>query len=292
MKTVTILGSCVTRESFNVEPLKNAQLELKNYLQKATCFNLFEAPLYINESMITAESNYLKRVTSYDFLKKVVTILTSEPTDFLVLDFAELRYPLLYVDGENFHTVITQSPYAKSVFLNDPGSYENYKVSFNNDIYWFPLAKIKQSMHNFAKFIKTIYDPQQIILIKGRNVFKYIGDDGIFYDYDKLDNIERENALFDTVDNLFIGEFKNEVRCINLPADVTGDPHHKLGSSPLHYEHSCYEYIAKCINMIIFNNIDQMGIDKIYEEYYDLLKIEKRKIKIRTSLVKEKKLKI
>lgn len=289
-KTVTILGSCCSRDSFNENILINSPIKVKTYIQKNTLFTIFEKSIDIDYEKIIAENNFLKRCTKYDFSKETVSILKNNLTDYIIIDFADLRYSLIYITKDNFKTIITQTPYTKNTLDNCIDDLFSYSISYSNDIYWFSINEIKNHVKRFGNFIKNLYSPKQIILLNVINCIYYIDNDKIFHNFDTQEKSIRENYLFRLVGKLFSEEFNNNIRIINIPEDITANKNHRLGLSPLHYEDSCYEYIANCFYKIIMENATQKEIDKLYENYYDKLKIEKRKVKIRTSIAKNKKL--
>ena len=70
MKTITIYGSCVSREPFNQKILKNSNIKIDNYFQRNNIISLFTPKLSIDESLIFGTSNFVKRMTYYDLNKK------------------------------------------------------------------------------------------------------------------------------------------------------------------------------------------------------------------------------
>ena len=288
-KSVTILGSYCSRDSFNENILTNSPIKIKTYIQKSTPFTIFEKSIDIDYDKIIAENNFLKRCIKYDFSKETLSILKNNLTDYIIIDFADLRYSLIYITKDNFKTTITQTPYAKNTLYNCKDDLSSYSINYNNDIYWFSINEIKDHIKKFVNFIKNLYSPKQIILLNVINCIYYIDDDKIFHNFESQEKFIRENYLFRLVGKLFCKEFNNNIRVINIPEDVTANKNHHLGFSPLHYEDSCYEYIANCFYKIIMENGNQSDLDNLYEQYYDKLKIEKRKVKIRTSIANQNK---
>ena len=154
-KTVTILGSCCTRDSFNENILINSPIKVKTCIQKNTLFTIFEKSIDIDYEKIIAENNFLKRCTKYDFSKETVSILKNNLTDYIIIDFADLRYSLIYITKDNFKTIITQTPYTRNTLDNCIDDLFSYSISYNNDIYWFSINEIKNHVKRFGNFIKN-----------------------------------------------------------------------------------------------------------------------------------------
>ena len=291
MKTITIYGSCVSREPFNQKILKNSNIKIDNYFQRNNIISLFTPKLSIDESLIFGTSNFVKRMTYYDLNKKTVEIIKNKHSDFIIIDFTELRFGIINVEFENIKTKMTNSDSSKNTLENLKSfpEYKNLKLTYDEVPYWYSYNTLNGYIDKFVEFIISLYKPENIILVETLNCIQYINDNNLFNEFDNIENLVKENYIMKQVSDLFYEKLNKKCYRIQIPYDVTANKNHWLGFSPLHYEDSCYEYIANCFCKIIMENGNQSDLDNLYEKYYDELKIEKRKVKIRTSIANQNK---
>lgn len=289
-KAITIYGSCVSREPFNENLLLDSDLKIETYIQKNSIITLFDEKFEISMEDIAENTNFLKRMTFYDFNKKVIEILKNNPTDYLIVDFCELRFGIIRLEFNNHKTSLTNCDVTRNTVnsIKDRYSPEELKITFGEEPYWYNTELLNKYVDEFYDFIKRIYPPEKIILIKAINCFEYLGDDGTLYPYENLIKLIKENSVISQATERFYNNFDQKITYIKFPPDVIGDKDHKLGFSALHYEPSCYRYLSECLYEIIFNNKDQNYIDYLYEEYNSKQKKEKLALRIKTSIARNK----
>lgn len=289
-KHITIYGSCISREPFNQELLRDGSVVIDNYIQKNSIVTLFDDELEIDNDDVIASSNFLKRMTYYDFTKKAAKILKEQISDWLIIDFTELRFGIIRLEFEGIKTSLTNSDSTKKtvVSLQKTEKYKSLKASYDENPYWYTMDVLNDYIAKFKEFITATYPKEKIILLDTHNCMEYIGEDGILKTFDELDKLSRENYIMQQVADTFFDMMNKEILRIRLPMDITGDRKHHLGLHALHYEDSCYKYIANCFHQCFFNNITQKDLDKLYQEYYNQLKKEKRSIRIKTSIARNK----
>lgn len=289
-KHITIYGSCISREPFNQELLRDGSVVIDNYIQKNSIVTLFDDELEIDNDDVIASSNFLKRMTYYDFTKKAAKILKEQISDWLIIDFTELRFGIIRLEFEGIKTSLTNSDSTKKTVANlqKTEKYKSLKASYDENPYWYTMDVLNDYIAKFKEFITAIYPKEKIILLDTHNCMEYIGEDGILKTFDELDKLSRENYIMQQVADTFFDMMNKEILRIRLPMDITGDRKHHLGLHALHYEDSCYKYIANCFHQCFFNNVTQKDLDKLYQEYYNQLKKEKRSIRIKTSIARNK----
>lgn len=286
-KTVNIYGSCVCRECFNFFPLKDSHCEINNYIQKNSINTLLGDGLDIAPSFVLGDSNYLKRVTYYDLTKKTVDILKNDLCDYLIIDFAEIRFGIINIsfNGKNFNCTNHLSAKKTLLSLQKNCEFSNMQLDFSENPHYYSLEKITHSINLFADFITKYYPPQKIIVVGTRNCYQYIDDDGSLKSFDNLLKISLENDLIQTMTNLFVEKLKNECYHIKLPHTIISNKYHWLGFSPLHYSDSCYRYLSNCIYLILDQNCSHSALNDLYKDYYNTTQEEYRKLSIKTNLI-------
>lgn len=282
--TVTIFGSCVSREQFNEQMLKEAT-KIDNYFFKNSIVAMFEKEFPLLDEEIVENGKFLRRMINYDFNKTVRKLIEEKVSDYLVVDFGELRCGIIRIDWNDISTGVTDSLSAKNTLsaISKLPKYEGLKYRFGENPYWYSVEKLNGCIDAFVDFVKRIYDPSKIILIEPHNCFEFLSEDLNLEPFEDYKKLIRENNIIFNASEYFYNKMNRKITKIRVPDDVIGDKNHWLGLHPLHYQKSCYEYISGAIYEVINHKATQSDVDALFNDYSNRLKKEIRAINLKAN---------
>lgn len=254
--SITVYGSCVSRDVFNFLGADKYNLELTlGGGINSFCFGGDKIP--INKDDISVGSNFDNKMLSYIMDRTALDVLLSHNTKYLVLDLANERFPIqTWQVGEASNTV--------------PVTWESFKLSQKiQDIkvsdWHLPnrsMEEWKEKLKSFLLVIKGRFRPQNIILLS-LQLSEYFVDnnEGKIYSFteagkeytDGLDSLEirkQQNEIIRVAEQIF-DEVIPGCWKINLLDGIIANTEHHFGLHPLHYDYLYYEYAAKCLSMIL-----------------------------------------
>lgn len=174
MKSISILGSCVSRNLFNYKELSD-KYNVAFYAFQTNTWNMFEEGLDVDDSIINAIQieNFLRRMFDLDVNKKIISELKRVHSDYLVID--------LFTTGCN---CLKLTKGKKTVFINNNAIVDIYRylknhtqhnivaemVSFTDIDDKFVLKGLEQ----LAQFIKQNYSLEKVCIIVPQYATKYL----------------------------------------------------------------------------------------------------------------------
>lgn len=114
---VLIVGSCVSRDAFNLEH----QHTLVDYIARTSLASAFRPPFrwLTDERLSRIESSFQRRLVDIDARKRLSAILQAADYDVLLLDLIDERFSLVTIDGD---TATYSSEMAKTGIGNEPAA--------------------------------------------------------------------------------------------------------------------------------------------------------------------------
>lgn len=99
--SVSIFGSCVSRDLLEYDAAHNVKLDL--YFARQSIISAVSAKVPINFEEINLQSNFQKRQIYYDFNKTAFQMRQEKMSDFLFLDLVDERFSLVKI-GNSYVT--------------------------------------------------------------------------------------------------------------------------------------------------------------------------------------------
>lgn len=245
MKSFDIFGSCVSRDLFEIDQIKEVQC--REYIARQTIQSALAAPILVQEEEFDGvSSKFQKKLLLNDFNKTTFTRLKQSSSDFLILDFVDERFHVIKI--QNSIVTLSNELVTSNYLCN-----KKYKIINRqrfNPIY-FKRVTLKQ-IREFAKKIREIYPEDHIIIHKARLVDKYIGKQGEIYAF--APNIIQNNKnINDILDRMYrwLGETLPNAHCIDFSDCFYADEAHKWGLDAVHYQKEYYLAVMAEIYKIV-----------------------------------------
>lgn len=220
MKKIFILGSCVTRDPFELST-ENYDI---TYLARTSFASAFQNKKVNNIDTSNINSTFQRKMVNNDLSKTTENILISSNPDWILIDFIDERFNLFRT---NNNEIFTLSPELVDNCLYNK---EGEKILSNSDIFFELWA------NGWNKFIE---------IVKNNNLLDKIIINKVFWTNknnkngtvvsNKYENWIHENnkwlnKLYEYV------EKQNNVKIIEYPESLLiADYNHKWGMQPYHY---------------------------------------------------------
>lgn len=250
---LSIFGSCVSRDI--LEMPSNNFITLKSYIARQSVVSSVSKPIDISIDDIKLESNFQKKMVYNDIAKKTFEILSSDESEFLLLDMIDERFEVAKFQG----TIITTSNefdlYStdyKLLKLKKEIIFSDIKtIRLVQKILYYKLnkwVKYNKYLKSFIEKINKIYKLENIILHKAYMLDEYIDNDGKIQKFD--DNIINYNRRLNDKLRYMYEYIENKMpncKVIDICYKYKASENHKWGLSPMHYEEAYYK---ECIEII------------------------------------------
>jgi hypothetical protein len=250
MKSISIIGSCVTRDAF--EYIKNVA-KIDTYIARSSIISLvsekpeFEIPQEYFE--IEGLGNFERRMIEYDINKTGLEKLLKSETEYLFFDFIDERFDL-YFKNKNY---ITKSNYLNKSKITDAFLSE-YEL----------IPRKRENTHNLWKEsllkLKDIFEKNnknfKIILNEAKWAEKFLNPETKEikgFNAEELKTVARYNSFLQQYQNYFKMVFPN---CLIIKADENlcyAHPNNKWGVDYFHFSEDYYKNLGKKIIKIIDN---------------------------------------
>lgn len=284
MKEVTVIGSCVCRDLFEKDNGENYLF--KTDIRFSSPISMLSNPVKFAKAgfedfpkkVKVVGTNWYKKNLINDINKTAFDALKEKHGEYLILDFAESRIPLVKIrwKGKNEELIVTHSVtfkghydcnLSKNVFKNT--SLEIVNPMSYDDNFW------KKTIKSFSEKILELFDEDKIILIKNMPAKYYVDIKGCLHPYSSANHFYEIctcDLLINKLNEYFV---QNCPRCkiIDIPNNCVGVQNHKWGNHPFHFSNSYYEYLFRCVNKIILNN-EPLTIGDLYNYYSSVFNTE------------------
>lgn len=282
MKSISVIGSCVCRDLFEKDNGKNYSFHTDIRFSSpismlAPSVDFIKAYFdCFKKKVPTVNGNWYKKNLINDINKTSFDALNEKHGEYLVLDFAESRISLANIIWKDrkekllvSNSVSFRAHYSinlkKNIFKNT--SLEIINPLEYDDVFW------KQTIFDFSKELKKIFDETKIILIKNKPGRMYLDSAGLIHPYyskDHFESIMLCDVLLDKLYNWFV-EFCPKCIVIEIPEFALGDQKHKWGNHPFHFVDIYYEYLLKCVNAIVLEDNKKI-LPTLFDRYSLLFK--------------------
>lgn len=244
-KTVNIFGSCVSRDL--LEFRKEDNFLLKSYSARSSVVSTVTEPLKVQEDELLINSKFQKRQVYRDVSKGFWQELSEMPSDYIILDFIDERFPL----GKYENSYVTLSnEFLESHFLE--GQYATVDREKKGEDYFIEDRVLTSYLNEFLSRLTKYYEPTQVILHRAKHVDKYIAKNGRVKKFSKvyLQYCQRMNAMLDYMYDYVEQKLPG---CISLDfhGEYYADENHKWGLSTMHYEQDYYIRVLNELSAIL-----------------------------------------
>lgn len=240
-KTVSVIGSCVSRDNFNSHFNSGYKQDFQ-FLQLQNQVSIISAvadPLIINKEEIAQLGNWEQTNLLAECRKDFFTTSNLADTDYLILDF--------------FSDV-----YFGVCLLRDSALTNNHWVLHKTDVYQNDLTictlaeddeayfdRWKQAVHQLFEKLSITMPFTKVVLHKARFTDRYLKKDGTVAYFENAEMVEQLNKWWDRFDQYVENNF--EVISISVSQEkLISHENHKWGKFNVHYIDSYYhEFLAK-----------------------------------------------
>ncbi len=228
--TVSIHGSCITRDVFNY--ITNENIKIKNYIARQSILSSVSIPIKCSDDELKLESNFQKNVVLTDINKLLFRKLESNKSKFFIIDLIDERFRIVKYK----QSILTYSNELKrSEFLRG----KKYEIinKFNIED-----SLIEESINNYICKLLTIYNERSIIIHEAYflNKYKALNDKIKLFD----DNIIKSNDMYNNFLNKCYSCIKKKIPnayVVNISRYYLADEKNRWGLEPYHYNENYYK---------------------------------------------------
>lgn len=240
-KTVSVIGSCVSRDNFNSHFNAGYKQDFQ-FLQLQNQVSIISAvaePLVINKEDISQLGTWEQNNLLSECRKDFFTTSELANTDYLILDFFSDVYfgVCLLKDSTltNNHWVLHKT----DVYQNDL----TICTLSEDDEAYFDMWK--QAVHQLFEKLSITMPLTKVVLHKARFTDRYLKEDGTVAYFENADRVEQFNKWWDRFDHYVEKNF--DVISINVSQEkLLSHENHKWGKFNVHYIDSYYhEFLEK-----------------------------------------------
>jgi len=244
--TINIFGACVSRDLFP----KDTEYVIQQYVSFTSPVSLYQPK---NDRELTMEdlsclgwgSAFAKRCMVLDHNKTSLAYLFQKKSDFLLLDFADVRMRMIKYGSNGYFT-------KTNLHVKNPKIFDKLFSGYTIEELP-PLEKIKECIQKLCYDILEHYDVHQIILHEYYLVDEYLDKNGVIQKFKKLEFYHKLNTILKECYCL-AKSILNGCYVITMPEHVVGYEKHIWGLHPLHYTKLYYSYAYAAVNHIIHTN--------------------------------------
>jgi hypothetical protein len=238
--SVDIFGSCVSRDFFEAG---EHPFIINNFYSFISPISLY-LPGTREIPDLEEMTPWLNRNYSFDLRKDLFDHIQDNRSDYLILDLADIRYPITCYSSQKGKFYVTNSRMNRNyseLIRNHFGCDEVITNAFNIDYH-----TLKNGLSYFSNKVLEVYKRDKIILIEPVLAEEYL-EKGVTYRF--VGDAGATNAFLRKCYNYV----ENILRChiIRIPVSVTANSEHKWGLDRLHYCDATYADILESVRKII-----------------------------------------
>lgn len=231
MTRVAILGSCVTRDLFELP----TDLEVALYTSRTSLISLMAAPVALPAAGIPLDSSFQRRCVERDFAKSFFDDLVEAEADALVIDLIDERFHLVAVDG----SYVTQSRELASAGLEGDPRFAALLLRKE------PVVDelFARAAEAFVARLADVFPLDRVVLHRAPWMATYRDPAGAIapFPQERLGFIAREDARVTAYADVLAGALGGP-RVIDLhDAGFHADAGHRWGLEPFHHERAYNE---------------------------------------------------
>ena len=275
-KRISVIGSCPCRDLFEGAEEFSFFTDIRFVSIISMMSGAVDTKITIEDLSKKAgifNGNWYKKNIVNDFNKAVFASLNEKHGDYLVIDLAESRLPLVDIEFDNGQKLtLTYSTSFKSHYSANLKNtkLKGAKLSFRSamditDEEW------KDSIKRMVIEIKKLFKEENIILIENMPTNFYRDNaDGLrpYVTAFHRSNIDICELLLPKLYQMFKEECP-KCQVIKMPQNTLGLQKHKWGNHPFHFTNTYYDYLLECVRSITSSKGDLENILKKHQEIID-----------------------
>lgn len=244
---ISIFGSCVTRDVFEIDKELAAKFEIKTYIARQTIVSSLSKPLSCDESDIKLDSAFQRRMVLSDLRKDAFKQFRKDKSRFIVIDLIDERLGMLELQG----SVVTQSSELINSGYTNGLKTARIRMNFSKGEYMVGSKSLRDYCRKFCNKLRFIYPQKNIIIHRALGVSSYYDETRSVVDFpeDQIKKCETMNKqlnfMYDALE-----EFLPKASVINTAGRFHGDCAHKWGLSIVHYEPDYYKFVLNELRRI------------------------------------------
>lgn len=254
-KSITILGSCCSRDI--LEYLPTDSLDISLYVARTKIVSQLSFPLVLDREL-QLSSSFQKRLVLNDLQKGQWDALHRASGAFCLIDFIDERFNLIKIGIGGGNSIDKTTYITKSNELVNSGfligkHYEEMQYTFIDSKWLIDGQELDRYLEDWLKQVLNHYTARKIILHKSYLLNTYIDNSGQMQTFKKpyLINNEKTNTilqyLYDYTEYYLNKNHINKVKTIDLCRKYHAAENHKWGLAPMHYQSAYYEEAAELI---------------------------------------------
>lgn len=242
--SISIFGSCVSRDLFEYD--KEKKISLCQYVARQSLISAVSAPLKQENLVLSLDSNFQKRMVEMDLLKTAFEYLKSKPSDYLIIDLIDERFPLVCFNGSYF-TASNEGVKGYGLF----NSLKKLHKKITNGGLFIESNNVDEYIDIFCKKLNELYTNDRIIIHRALLVDYYTDKNGKTVEFKKnhIKNNKQVNSILNYMYDALVAKLPG-VAVIDEMAKTTGDESHKWGLAPMHYQENYYLRVLKRLSKI------------------------------------------
>ena len=274
MKTVSIIGSCNSRELFNYDFIKK-EFQIDLYAFQTNLWDMFSAPLGLDEKIIyqAPMEQFLRRMLDWDINKRIISNLLEKKSEYLVIDFFIMTKNVLKIKKDD-----------RCVYINHVSGRKVYDYINTLNIEGLsaevrPLKSIDENiildgLNRLACFAKENYKPENIIVVNPVFNLKYLDKNNniVSYNDDEIAIIIEEQKTMDYYTDYFVNLIPGCKKLIpHLTVDYAcfrmSDFDMKKPTYTHHPKHEEMNYAYQLYNLVFNEECSVPRFDTLVKEY-------------------------
>lgn len=232
MITVSIWGSCVSRDTLALSPTFNDELTVGKYVARQSWISAVSDPVPYPGDTLT--SKFQSRMLRGDFASNALEMIreSSSTSDFIVLDLVDDRFNTVQISESQYFTLSATAKKQKmaSYFpiknTFKPGTPEHTQL-------WLSAAKtVRKTLDAVMGKVLVLGVPWATGDSEGESLPSHLGK--TVHEWNEINSV-----LLDILRSL-------DFEVIEVPEEIAiADPTHRWGRSPFHYIPEVYDYCAR-----------------------------------------------
>lgn len=240
---ISIFGSCVTRDAFNLDVQK--RFDVKTYVARQSVVSAVSPAIPCREEDIKLESKFQRRAVWNDLAKNTFSSFRTDGSKYLMIDMIDERFEVARYAQDGINSFYTYSALTQeSGYFEKPDFVKRRKRLVPWPEYYLGSEKLYVYVERFCRAILDIYSAQNIILHKAMmlNYYKKPSGEIVCFPQNRVASNKRINELLFYLYDLLEGYFGG-CTVIDCCGGMCAEESHRWGLAPMHYEQEYYRLV-------------------------------------------------
>ena len=243
---ISILGSCC-KDIFGFHSNNGGYIIDKSIQSCGPLSLIMKSPLLKKADenfagLLSDKSDIYKRVIRQDAEKSVFSYIREVQSDWLMIDFAEMRYPIYLTESGAGTAVFPE----KIRTLREHGYIGEYQLLNPRDL---SEERLYKGIDLFLNRILKLYPEEKIILVDIRAAEEFVNTQSKRCDYYQQEQIDSVNPIAEKCYQYALSHMPS-CHTIPFPEETVGKAGSQWGTHCLHYSEEYYDYGLKAMNII------------------------------------------